>query len=433
MAFGEMVVTIPYRWAVSLGRSSSEWRTEEQEGTGVRARTKNLLGWSLWLATLGCCAGGLLAAVLWIRPLTAGVLTGGAANALAFPLGYATIGLVLTLRRPANPIGWLFAAAGLVWALVIPFEPWLDMLLRDHRPLALAGQAVVVAREFSWAAAVALGITLPFLLLPDGRLRSRRWRLVVAGAVVGVAMLVVGGSLGSDQLTGGPVPIDNPFGLPGMAGTVAKVVAIIGLVLYAASLPAALVCVVLRFRAARGVERQQLRWVAVGAAVAVIVLLPLPGKGDLHVVVGTFGVLCVPVAVAVAVLRYRLWDLDRLVSRTVAYLLLTALLVLPYLLILPVATRLAGNAGSLAVAAATLAAAALFQPLRRRVQDLVDRRFNRRRYDAARTVDAFAVRLREQVDLDALNGELLAVVEQTVAPIQASLWLRPSASSRLPS
>jgi hypothetical protein len=158
---------------------------EEQEGMGVRARTKNLLGWSLWLGTLGCCAGGLLAALLWIRPLTAGVLTAGAANALVFPLGYATIGLVLTLRRPENPIGWLFAAAGLVWALVIPFEPWLDTLLRDHRPLALAGQAVVVAREFSWAAAVALGITLPFLLLPDGRLRSRRWRLVVAGAVAG--------------------------------------------------------------------------------------------------------------------------------------------------------------------------------------------------------------------------------------------------------
>jgi hypothetical protein len=427
-----MVVTIPYRWAVSLGRSRLGAVDREQEGMRVRARTRNLLGWSLWLATLGCCAGGLLAALLWIRPLTPGLLTGGAANALAFPLGYATIGLVLTLRRPANPIGWLFAAAGLVWALVIPFEPWLDTLLRDHRPLALAGQGVVVAREFSWAAAVALGITLPFLLLPDGRLRSRRWRLVVADVIVGVTLLVVGGSLSSGQLTGGPVPIDNPFGLPGVAGTVAMVAAYSGLVLYAASLPAALVCVVLRFRASRGTERQQLRWVAVGAAVAVLVLLPLPGKGELHAVVGTFGVLCVPVAVAVAVLRYRLWDLDRLVSRTVAYLLLTALLVLPYLLILPAATRLAGGAGSLAVAAATLAAAALFQPLRRRVQDLVDRRFNRRRYDAARTVDAFAVRLREQVDLDALSVELLALVEQTLAPTRASLWLRSSASSRLP-
>jgi hypothetical protein len=136
-----------------------------------------------------------------------------------------------------------------------------------------------------------------------------------------------------------------------------------------------------------------------------------------------------PVSVAVAVLRYRLWDLDRLISRTVTYLLVTGLLVLPYLLILPAATRLAAGSGSLAVAAATLAAAALFQPLRRRVQDLVDRRFNRRRYDAAGTVEVFAARLREQVNLDALSAELLAVVDQTVAPTQASLWLRPSASS----
>jgi len=127
-----------------------------------------------------------------------------------------------------------------------------------------------------------------------------------------------------------------------------------------------------------------------------------------------------------------LWDLDRLGSRTVTYALATALLVLPYLLILPIAARLAQGAGSLAVAAATLIAAAMFQPLRRRVQDLVDRRFNRRRYDAARTVEAFATRLREQVDLDALSAELLAVGEQTVAPTRASLWLRPSANSRLP-
>jgi hypothetical protein len=140
-----------------------------------------------------------------------------------------------------------------------------------------------------------------------------------------------------------------------------------------------------------------------------------------------FAVLCLPLGVAVAVLRYRLWDLDRLVSRTVTYALVTALLVIPYLLILPAATRLAGGSGSLAVAAATLTAAALFQPLRRRVQDLVDRRFNRRRYDAARTVDTFAVRLRDQVDLTALHAELLAVVDQTMQPTQASLWLRPPA------
>jgi hypothetical protein len=398
----------------------------------VVARTKTLLAWSLWLATLACCAGGLLAALLWIRPLTPGLLATGAGGALAFPLGYATVGLILGLRRPANPIGWLYAASGLVWSLIIPFEPWLNMLIRDQRPLALAGQVAVVIRETGWAPAIALGITLPFLLLPDGRLRSRRWRLVVADAVVGVVMFVVGGSLRSGQLTGGPIPIDNPFGLPGVAGRVATVVVFTGLVLYAVSLPAALVGLVLRFRASRGVERQQLRWVAAGAALAVLVLLPLPGRERLPAFLTGVAVLAVPVSVAVAVLRYRLWDLDRLVSRTVTYALVTALLVLPYLLILPIAARLAEEAGSLAVAAATLTAAAMFQPLRRRVQDLVDRRFNRRRYDAARTVEAFATRLREQVDLDALAAELLAVVEQTVAPTSASLWLRPSANSRLP-
>jgi hypothetical protein len=189
--------------------------------------------------------------------------------------------------------------------------------------------------------------------------------------------------------------------------------------------PAA-VCVLLRFRASRGVERQQLRWVAAGAAGAVLgLVLALPGGlGLLPDVTSQIifpALLCPPVAVAVAVLRYRLWDLDRLVSRTVTYTLVTALLLVPYLLVVPAAGRLATNAGSLAVAAATL-----FQPARRRVQDLVDRRFNRRRYDAAATVGAFAARLRDQVDLDALRGELLGVVDQTMQPTTASLWLRRS-------
>jgi len=134
--------------------------------------------------------------------------------------------------------------------------------------------------------------------------------------------------------------------------------------------------------------------------------------------------LSVPVAIAVAVLRYRLWDLDRLVSRTVTYALVTALLIIPYVLVVPTASKLVEGSGSLAVAAATLTVAALFQPLRRRVQQLVDRRFNRRRYDAARTVEGFATRLRDQVDLDALSAELQAVVDQTMQPTRASLWLR---------
>lgn len=235
----------------------------------------------------------------------------------------------------------------------------------------------------------------------------------------------MGGSLTAEPLS--DTPIDNPFGLAGLAGTIAKVVGYTGVLLHSASLPAALACVVLRFRASRGVQRQQLRWVATGAA-AVAGLLAgtvLPQNTAVSGVLYST-VLCVPLAVAVAVLRYRLWELDRLVSRTVTYAVITILLVLPYLLILPVTTRLAQGFGSLAVAVATLTAAAAFAPLRRRVQNTVDWRFNRRRYDAARTVAAFATHLRDEVDMDALSAELLAVVEQTVQPTQARLWLRPA-------
>jgi hypothetical protein len=281
-----------------------------------------------------------------------------------------------------------------------------------------------VAGVTIWAPAIALGVSLPALLVPNGRLRSRRWRVVAAAAVAGPLLFVVGALLIPGPTSDTPVPFDNPFGQPGLVGEAAKVISATGLALHAVALLTALLCVIVRFRASRGVERQQLRWVATGAAIAVLgVTVPL---GDLRGAwVDPLVILCVPLSVAVAVLRYRLWDLDRLVSRTVTYALVTALLAVPFLLVVPAATKLVSGSGSLAVAAATLAAAALFQPLRRRVQGLVDRRFNRRRYDAARTVEGFAARLRDQVDLDALHGELLAVVDHTMQPTRTSLWLRP--------
>ena len=397
----------------------------------MQPRTRTLLAWALWLATLGCCAAGLAVTLAVTRPLTVAVLVEGAAHALAFPLGYATVGLVLSLRRPANPIGWLYAAAGLVWSLAIPGDSWLYQLVAEHRPLPLAAQVAAVFGEFSWAPATVLGVTLPALLVPDGRLRSRRWRPVAATGVAAAALAVVGGGLAPAQLE--DLPIANPFGLAGPTGAVAGLLAAAGSVLWAATMVASLACVVVRFRSSGGVERQQLRWVAAGAAAAVAGLLAGAAVPQDNVLSGVLysSVLFIPVAVAVAVLRYRLWDLDRLVSRTVTYAVVTALLVVPYLLIVPATGRLVGGSGSLAVAAATLAAAAVFQPLRRRVQDLVDRRFNRRRYDAARTVEGFAAHLRDQVDLDALRAELLAVVDQTMQPVGASLWLRPPAIPRL--
>ena len=398
----------------------------------MQPRTRTLLAWAFWLATLGCCAAGLAVTLAVTRPLTVAVLVEGAAHALAFPLGYATVGLVLSLRRPANPIGWLYAAAGLVWSLAIPWDPWLVQLVAEHRPLPLAAQVAAVYGEFTWAPATVLGVTLPALLVPDGRLRSRRWRPVAATGVAAAALTVVGGGLAPAQLE--DLSIANPFGLAGPAGTVAAALGGAGLFLWAASLVASLACVVVRFRSSGGVERQQLRWVAAGAAAAVAGLLAGAAVPQDNVLSGVLysSVLFIPVAVAVAVLRYRLWDLDRLVSRTVTYAIVTGLLVVPYLLIVPAAGRVAQGSGNLAVAAATLAAAAAFAPLRRRVQGLVDRRFNRRRYDAARTVEGFAAHLRDQVDLDALSVELLAVVDQTMQPAGASMWLRPPAWSRPP-
>jgi hypothetical protein len=394
----------------------------------MRGPSRTLLAWSLWLGTFACLLGGLVVTVLVTRPLTAGLLVDGALEGAMWLL-FATVGLVLTLRRPGNPIGWLYAAAGLVWTAYVPFDPWVDQLLGSGRPLPSVARLAALAGDNLWAVGLALAVPLPLLLLPDGRLRSPRWRPVLVAAVAGTAATVAGSCLSPEPMTQTLVPVAKPFALHGWAGSAANVVHWAGFVVLFACIPAAAVSVVLRFRAARGVERQQLRWVAAGAAVAVagpVLVLPFEAL-VLRTEPNAFSIpmlLSIPLAIAVAVLRYRLWDLDRLVSRTVTYALVTALLVVPYLLVVPAAGRLAQGSGSLAVAAATLAAAALFQPLGRRVQDRVDRRFNRRRYDAARTLEAFTVRLRDQVDLDALHGELLGVVDHTMQPTQASLWLR---------
>jgi hypothetical protein len=225
--------------------------------------------------------------------------------------------------------------------------------------------------------------------------------------------------------------LDSPLDLHALDGGLlvayqaAFAVAIIANVAAAASL-------VVRFRRARGIERQQLRWVVLAtmvvALLAVVNLAALAlGAYALAPLVGGLNPPILSAAIGAAILRYRLYDLDRIISRTLAYGLLTVLLGLGYAALVLGLGQLLGRDSSLVVAAATLAVAAVFQPARRRVQQAVDRRFNRRRYDAGRTIQAFSAHLREEVDLDTLTGELLAVVEQTMQPTQASLWLRPPA------
>ena len=354
--------------------------------------------------------------------------------------GFAVVGMVLAIRRPANPIGWLFVAMGLVAAVqAVAFE-------YAARGLVTAPGSLPAAPWLAWLAAWTFVLNLPALALlllwfPDGHLPSPRWR--VLPWLLGVAVV---GVTGWTMLQPGPIDltvvrIANPAGVAALGDPAVQAVGAIPsllafLTLFVGSVACAMAPFVRRRRAGP-MERQQLKWLAFvaggsGLAGAVGFLLLGFGSsaatvlGGVLLLVALGGVAVgIPVAVGLAILRYRLYDLDQVITRTLVYGLLTAVLGLGYAGVVLTLGQLLGRQGSsLAVAGATLAMAALFQPARRRIQQLVDRRFNRRRYDAAQTIEAFSARLRDQVDLDTLTGELLAVADQTMQPTQASVWLR---------
>jgi hypothetical protein len=388
------------------------------------------LAWALWAL---CMLG--LSVVPWLDRL---LRQAGRAELvqLAFwpALGMvsgATVGAVLASRRPRHPVGWLMLALALsliVTGAVAQYLTW--GLLVHPGSLPAAG---LVARYYPASGFVALAlIGFVLLLTPTGSLPSPRWRWWArAMAVVPVGLLLV------VTVSGGPLDpryqaLGGPFELRGLstaalvANQAALAVTILGVVVAAGSQ-------VGRFRRARGVERLQLRWVALAAVLVVLAGLVILVASLVIGVPGPTGLLSAAVGVCIAVpqlatgaaiLHYRLYDLDRIISRTLAYGLLTVLLGSAYAAVVIGLGRALPQGSSLVVAGATLAVAAAFQPAHRRIQALVDRRFNRRRYDAARTIGAFSVRLRQQVDLDTLTGELLAVVDQTMQPTQASLWLR---------
>ena len=276
-----------------------------------------------------------------------------------------------------------------------------------------------------------LGFVL--LLTPTGKLPSPGWRWWASAMVAIPLLLVVLVMLAPGPVDPSVQVLGSPFEFGGLSGVllVANQLALAFTTLAVAVCAGSLVA---RFRRAHGVQRQQLRWVAVAAALLVVaagaalVGLALDAPEVVTWAISAW-VAGLPLALGAAVLRYRLYDLDRIISRTVAYGLLTVLLGGGYAAVVLGLGQLLGRDSSLVVAAATLAVAAVFQPARRRIQALVDRRFNRRRHDAAETIGAFSTHLRDQLDLDTLSTELLAVVDQTMQPNQASLWLRPQASS----
>jgi hypothetical protein len=359
---------------------------------------------------------------------------------LVAALGYIAAGRLLTARRPDNAVSLVIATIGVVLAL----SSATDCLLKTARPgdPELLLQLAALVNGFIWNLWiwVLVAIALP-LLFPDGRLPSRRWRWIawagIAGALIGtLSTLFAPGEIEADVAR----RIVNPFGSAGAHELISALDAF-GNVLQAVALLGAVAAVVVRLRRSRGIERQQLKWfayvvaVAVGGLLLAIVTSSVGGEADWVYVVaptGWFTALAmigfgIPIATGVAVLRYRLYEIDVVIRRTLVYAGLTATLAAAYLgavLLLQLALGPITSGSSLAVAVSTLAVAALFRPARTRIQAAVDHRFYRRRYDAALTLEEFSARLREQVDLEALGGDLREVVRDTMQPAHVSLWLR---------
>jgi hypothetical protein len=394
-------------------------------------RWSGVVAWAVWALTmLG------LAVAAWLdhlqrqagSPETAWLLQPASIPLLVAAVSAATVGALVGSRRPAHPVGWLLLGLGLLVVVNGVASGYVTYgLVARPGALPAASYLAGIANgiEVLWLACV--GFIL--LLTPTGSLPSPRWRWWARVAAAAPVLLVLLAAVDPQPLAPEHPEVENPLAVPVPTGLLLAVAAVAAVIVLA-TLVAAAGSLVVRFRRARGTERQQLRWLAVGAALAAMALLVAVAAGAMGrdgVVLAALGtcVALLPLATGAAILRYRLYDLDRILSRTLAYGLLTVLLGGGYASVVLGLGQLLGRDSNLVVATATLAVAAVFQPTRRRIQALVDRRFNRRRYDAAQTIQAFSARLRQQVELDSLTGELLGVAEQTMQPTQVSLWLRP--------
>jgi hypothetical protein len=374
----------------------------------------------------------LVIGVVMSFPADSNAVVSDVVQGFGFVVCFGGVGWVLVRRLPRNPIGWWFSLGALFTALTfLAHGEARSVVASVAAPDALARAAAVVD-TWGWMLAIPFAVPLPLLYLPNGRLPSTRWQPIV-WVVLGGSVLGTVGAL----TTAGPISnplypsLVNPMGVSRL-GTVPHLLFSFGFLTLVAGALLGMLALALRFRGSSGVERQQLLWVAVGGLCGVVGILfggasQDAGAGGVIGGIGAgLGVGAVPVCLGIAVLRYRLYDLGRVVSRTVSYAVITALLVGFYLVLVTASTSLLPHGSSLAVAASTLAAAALFQPLRRRVQTLVDRKFNRARYDADRTVDAFTRTLRADVALDAVRADLLRAVSDTLQPSSVGLWLRPT-------
>jgi hypothetical protein len=341
---------------------------------------------------------------------------------------YAAVGFVVARRQPGNPIGWILITFIAAFLLSQIADSYAALYYRfGHHGLALAPVAVLLTPL--WVPALLL-FPVVILLFPDGRLAGRRWRwvlrvYVVAGALASAAVFApavtavarhdvridaAGNLISTGPPHGGLLAVAGPLGL----GLI--VVIVLSFVAHQ----------VFSWRRATGERRQQLKWLATGAAVTLVVVVASLGFGSTPVVgeILGIGLAALPVGIGVGILKYRLYEIDRIISRPLAYAIMTGLLVGVYAGLVLLATEVLQFHSSVAVAISTLTAAALFNPLRRRIQHAVDHRFNRARYDADQTVTAFAARLKDAVDLDSVRDDLAAVVENALEPAHVSVWIR---------
>lgn len=341
----------------------------------------------------------------------------------AVMLGFGLVGALIAWRHPLNPIGWIFCAGALAFSLSGLGESYAiyTLFAEPAGPLG-GGRTMAWFSTWVWVpGGVALVVYFP-LLFPSGRLLSARWRPVAAAAIAAAAFLSVGIAFSPGRFDDLP-QVENAYGVGGTAGDVFGAFQSLGWLLLVVCLVASATSLVLRFRRARGVERLQLKWVAAASVLLVASFL----LWEVWEGLVPLGIGAMVGAAGIAILRYRLYDIDVVINRTLVYGVLTATLAGAYLatvLLLQVALSPLTEESDLAIAGSTLAVAGLFRPARRRIQAIVDRRFYRRRYDAARTLERFGTRLRDQVELDSLSVELRAVVSETMQPAHVSLWLR---------
>jgi len=388
-------------------------------------RWASRVAWSVFVVTVVSFAGALAVVFSGVGndSSIAFVVAAG-----VFILSFAAVGALVASKRPGNPLGWIMCLSGLAYALMALADRYAQPFIEDAANGLPGSMFALWASNWAWMVGVAPAATFLLLLFPNGRLPSPRWRAVAWLAAGGLALGVFGLAFTPGVFEG--YKVKNPVGVPG-----ADLAGGIGMIALSVAAIASIASLFVRYRHGRAEERQQLKWLMYAATLVGVAILSVPAlhlfvrnpSDDLINSIVTGAITAVPVAIGIAILRYRLYDIDVVINRTLVYGALTATLALSYLgsvLLLQLVLRPLTEDSKLAIAASTLAVAALFRPARERIQALVDRRFYRRKYDATRTLEAFSARLRDEVDLDALEGELRGVVRDTMQPAHVSLWLR---------